>query len=134
MEPNQPQQVPVQAPASEPQVIIAQPSTVQSSVASIPYSSGMPGTGSKRNFLLPIILVIVLLVLGGVVFLFKDQILKPSASGAQTSQQTQQLPQDVNCTTGFEGNTGNNFCSNYHGGSSQCKPGMPDDYPDGCTR
>lgn len=125
MPPVQPQQAPLQTPVSEPQVIIAQSSVAQPAVT-------LNATSNKKNFLLPIIIVVVLLISGGAIFLLKDQLFKfPVFNGSQNSQQ---LPADVNCTTGFEGNTGNNFCSNYHGGSSQCKPGFAGDYPDGCTK
>lgn len=122
MESTQPQ-VSTQAPiAPQPQVIINQPQV----------APDVPG--SKKNFLIPVIIVVILLIAGGAIFLLKDKIFKLSGFSTQTLQQTQQPPADVNCTTGFEGNTGNNFCSNYHGGSSLCRPGMEGNYPDGCTK
>lgn len=124
MEPTQ-SQVPIQTPiAPQPQVIINQPQV----------APDVPG--SKKNFLLPVIIIIVLLILGGAIFLLKAKIFQLSipANSQNSKQQVQQSPQDANCTTGFEGNTGDNFCSNYHGGSSQCKPGFAGDYPDGCTK
>ncbi|MBI2085818.1 hypothetical protein HYT74_00595 [Candidatus Daviesbacteria bacterium] len=115
MEPTQ-SQAPTQSPiAPQPQVIIADPKIVPN----VP--------GAKKNFLLPVVIIVIFLIIGVAVFIFKDKIFKSSVSSTQ-------FPQDVSCTTGFEGNAGNNFCSNYHGGSSLCRPGFEGNYPDGCTK
>lgn len=45
-----------------------------------------------------------------------------------------QNTQNVSCTEGIDGNSGDNFCSNYHNPASKCQPGFPDNFADGCTQ
>lgn len=71
-----------------------------------------------------ILLVLVLLAAGGF-FLF-TKYYKPAAQNFPSEQ--------TNCTTGLEGNSGDNYCSNTYKPSSKCLPRTENTYPDGCTQ
>lgn len=66
----------------------------------------------------------ILLAGGGYFFLAKNY----------KSQNTDTASVDTSCTTGINGNSGDNFCSNYHGISSKCTPHFANTYPDGCSK
>lgn len=71
-----------------------------------------------------IFIVVILIAAGGYFFLAKNY--------KSTSSDT--APETANCTTGVNGNNGDNFCSNYHGVSSKCTPHFDNTYPDGCSK
>ena len=70
-----------------------------------------------------IILVLIIIGVGGYFFLAGNyQSPKPASD------------QPVSCITGVNGNSGDNYCSNYHQSASKCLPHTDNTYPDGCTK
>lgn len=72
------------------------------------------------------ILLLLMALAGGGYFFF----IKSATPSAQTTTD----PDQASCTTGIDGNSGDNYCSNYRGTSSKCQPGLVNTYLDGCTK
>lgn len=73
-----------------------------------------------------VILLSLMALAGGGYFLY-TKYSKPVA-------QTVVNPDQASCTIGIDGNSGDNYCSNYRGTASKCRPGLPSTYSDGCTK
>jgi len=82
-----------------------------------------------KGFLVAVILIVVL-ALGG----FTALKLGIIPTSHQNNQVDLREPANASCTTGVDGNDGDNFCSNYRGSASKCTPGLPNTYPDGCSQ
>lgn len=85
---------------------------------------------NQKGFSIILIIVFIsLLIIGG--YLFFRLV---ASRGNSNSESIPEETADSNCTTGINGNSGDNFCSNYHEISSKCRPGMSNNYADNCTK